>query len=274
MDCDYRSKYQFAVGFSKQLFETLKNVNSNELAGNSDETTDQTGDKSNQTNKQTPHEKLNQLIAEAGTLNELLAIADKPNTSRVHALKIVSTLAQWSSAGKVKPADFENNARFIRVCSLLTVGAGSKNRKQISDKDRANVSVKSKDFEMILNVAGEDESAKLIQNLQLSQMVKVLSTLAQKRTRSLSLLRNLSYGISSDTNQLNLKECSDVFYALTVLNYHDGMLMARVSMDTIANLENTDNNKAAPVGSIVKSVGFLKFQDAGEWRNSRFNKRF
>lgn len=232
---------KFAAGFSKELFKTLKTANTEE----------------------TPEEDLNELIAKAQSLNDLLAIGNKPNTNRYHALKIVSTLAEWSTSGKVNAAEFENNAQFIRVCSLLASGAAGSKSKRFSNKPRALEAVKSKELEMILNVAGEDESAKLIQNLQLSQMVKVLSALASKRTRSLPLLRNLSYGITSSTNKLNLKECSDVFYALTQLNFHDAMLMSRVSFDVIASLAKGATVKPAPVGSIAKSVGHLRFKDTG-----------
>lgn len=249
----------------------MKTANPNATTGDGGEPAKRAGVYSHKADKNIPSENLNELIAKADTLNDLLAIADKRNIGRLHALKIVSTLAEWSSAGKVKPTDFENNTRFIRVCSLLTAGADSK---RSSFGNKANDTVKSKELEMILNVAGEDESAKLIQNLHLSQMVKVLSALAQKRTRSLSLLRNLAYGISSSMRKLNLKECSDVCYALTILRYHDGMLMSRVAMDVIANLENSDNSKAAPVGSIVKSIGFLKFKDTGALCHSIPNTSF
>lgn len=213
-----------------------------------------------QANKQMSGDSLDQLIAKADKLNDLLAIADKPDLSRIHALKIVSTLAEWSSAGKVKPTDFENSGRFIRICSLLTTGS---NATRTWGNNKTNPTVKSSEFEMILNVAGEDESAKVIQNLQLPQMVKVLAALALKRSRSLPLLRHLSHGISNSNEKLDLKQCSDVFYALTVLNYHDSVLMKRISMRIIELLQNNDNTKAAPVGSIVKSVGFLKFKDTG-----------
>lgn len=250
IDFDFNSKIQFTDEFSRHLFQ--------ELSDSKAEPTEPFNDVSQKPKNLAESENLNQLIAKADTLKDLLAIADRPDTNRFHALKIVSTLAEWSSAGKVKPSEFENNSRFIRVCSFLTAGATEK-RTVIENR----ASVKSKEFEMILNVAGEDESAKLIQTLQLSQMVKVLSALAQKRARSTPLLRNIAYSISSSTHKLNLKECSDIFYALTILNFHDAMLMTRVSMDIIANLENNDNSKAAPVGSIVKSVGFLKFKDTG-----------
>lgn len=250
IDSDFNSKIRFADAFSKHLFQEIINSKA--------EPTKSADDVSQKAKNPAESENLSQLIAKADTLKDLLAIADKPNISRFHALKIVSTLAGWSSAGKVKPSDFENNCRFIRVCSFLTVDAAGK---QTVNENRA--SVQSKELEMILNVAGEDESAKLIHSLQLPQMVKVLSALAQKRARSMSLLRNIAYSISSSTHQLNLKECSDIFYSLTILNFHDGVLMTRVSMDTIANLENNDNSKAAPVGSIVKSVRFLKFKDTG-----------
>lgn len=204
-----------------------------------------------------------QLIDKADTLNELLAIAIEPKIDRIHALKIVSRLAEWSSAGKVKPSDFENNPQFIRVCSLLTTAGET----EISKKQpvAASPSMKSKELELILNVAGEAESSKLIHGLQLPQMVKVLSALAQQRARSLSLLRQLSYSISSHKHKLNLKECSDIFYASTVLNFHDALLLTRASMDTIAILENENsiNIKAAPIGSIIKSIGFLKFKETG-----------
>lgn len=212
---------------------------------------------------------LTQLIDKADTLNELLAIANEPNVPRNLALKIVTRLAEWSSAGRVRPSDFENNPQFIRICGLLSTARES----DTSNKPLAIASpaMKSKELEMILNVAGEAESAKLIHGLNLPQMVKVLSALAQQRARSISLLRQLSYSISSHKNKLNLKECSDIFYASTVLNFHDALLLTRASMDTIAIIENDDNinSRAAPIGSIIKSVGFLKFKETGAFSNHK-----
>jgi hypothetical protein len=62
---------------------------------------------------------LDETIMNAKTVNGLLTIAENnSNINRKHALKIVSILAEWSSINKVKLTDFENDARFTKLCRL------------------------------------------------------------------------------------------------------------------------------------------------------------
>lgn len=117
---------------------------------------------------------------------------------------------------------------------------------------------------MVMSVAGDDEAAKLLTTISLSQMIRVMSALAAKKRRSTPLLRSLAYNISSNSERLDLKQCADLLYAMAVLNFPDSVLIARVGMDIQHGLvENTD--KPAAVGSIVTSLGLLKFRNAGKF---------
>lgn len=117
-------------------------------------------------------------ISNAQNVNELLSISEGNGVSRRHALKVlflsnfwllvtvfkvVSVLSQWTSSGKVKIADFEEDPRFLKLCRILTKGA------------KFNKSMgKSEDLSTILSVTADDEAAKLVGSITLPQMVKVI----------------------------------------------------------------------------------------------------
>ncbi|XP_054747383.1 FAST kinase domain-containing protein 4 isoform X2 [Anastrepha obliqua] len=112
----------------------------------------------------------------------------------------------------------------------------------------------------LLGVAGDDEAAKLIASISLPQMVKVMSTLAQRKRRSTPLLRSLAFNISSATEQLDLKQSADILFAMASLNFQDSVLAAKICADIQAVLpKNTE--KSAVVGSILTSLGIMKYRD-------------
>lgn len=176
----------------------------------------------------------------------------------------MSILAEWSSINRVQLADFENDARFIKLCRLLG-RAVPKNQQQQQTPNGQSTKIsgfRTDDLNTVIGVAGDDEAAKLIASISIPQMIKVMSALAQKKRRSTPLLRSLAYNISSNSAQLDLKQCADLLYAMAVLNFPDSVLISRISMDVQSGLaQNTD--KPAAVGSIITSLGLLKYRDAG-----------
>jgi len=74
-------------------------------------------------------------------------------------------------------------------------------------------------------------------------------------------LRALAYSISSNSETLDLKQCADLLYAMAVLNFPDSILIARIGID-IANGLAENLNKPAAIGSIITSLGLLKFRNA------------
>lgn len=104
-------------------------------------------------------------LANAQSINDLLSISDGVGVSRKHALKVMSILADWCASGKAKLSDFESDARFIRLCRVLTKGSYLKNQQKIT--------AKSEDLSTVMNVAADDEAAKLVGSISLAQMVKV-----------------------------------------------------------------------------------------------------
>lgn len=89
-----------------------------------------------------------------------------------------------------------------------------------------------------------------------------MSTLAQKKRRSTPLLRSLAYNISRSTTKLDLKQCADLLYSMTILNFPEAVLLERISNDTIEGLE-TNTDRSAVVGSILTSIGLLRYRDPG-----------
>lgn len=105
-------------------------------------------------------------LANAQSVNDLLGISDGVGVSRKHALKVMSVLADWCATGKAKLSDFEGDQRFIRLCRVLTKGAYLKGQNQ-------KIAAKSEDLSTVMNVAADDEAAKLVGSISLGQMVKV-----------------------------------------------------------------------------------------------------
>ncbi|XP_021708153.1 protein TBRG4 isoform X2 [Aedes aegypti] len=177
------------------------------------------------TNATTVPSEIDEKIIMANTVNDLLKIPGQSKISRKQALKIVSILAEWSSIQKA-------------LASSLQV----------------------EDLQTVLGVTANDEAAKLIAGLTMPQMIKVMSSLAQKKKRSTPLLRSLAFNISSNTNKLNLKECGDLLYAMASLNFRDPVLTARICVDVESELAS-NKDKPAAIGSILTSLSLLRYRD-------------
>ncbi|XP_064213833.1 FAST kinase domain-containing protein 4 isoform X1 [Tribolium castaneum] len=189
-------------------------------------------------------------ISKASDINELLSISEGSGVSRKHALKVVSTLAEWSSSGKTQLSEFENDHRFIKLCRILSKGA---------KVNRAMVS-RSEDLSTVLSVTADDEAARLINNLTLPQMIKVMSTLTMRKRRSVLLLRTLAYNIAASGETLNLKQSADLLYSMCNLNFIDDNLLAKICEDVTIEIKK-DFKKSSVVGSIVTSIGLLKYKN-------------
>lgn len=171
-------------------------------------------------------------------------------------------MAEWSSINRVQLADFENDARFIKLCRLLGRAVPKQNGSTAANQSKI-AGFRTDDLNTVIGVAGDDEAAKLIASISIPQMIKVMSTLAQKKRRSTPLLRSLAYNISNNSEQLDLKQCADLMYAMAVLNFPDTVLIGRISMDVQSGLAH-NKDKPAAVGSIITSLGLLKYRDAGK----------
>lgn len=160
-------------------------------------------------------------------------------------------------------SDFENDARFIKLCRLLGRAVPKQNGQSVANQSKI-AGFRTDDLNTVIGVAGDDEAAKLIASISIPQMIKVMSALAQKKRRSTPLLRSLAYNISNNSEQLDLKQCADLMYAMAVLNFPDTVLIGRISMDVQSGLA-LNKDKPAAVGSIITSLGLLKYRDAGKW---------
>lgn len=207
---------------------------------------------------------IDERIVNAKTVNSLLAITEgNASLTRKHALKIVSILAEWSTINRANVSEFENDSRFLKVCRLLGRTVGKDENAGASNGPKRITGFRTDDLNTVLGVAGDDEAAKLIATISLPQMVKVMSALASRKRRSTPLLRSLAFNISSATDPLDLKQCADIFYAMATLNFQDSVLAAKVCADIqLALPENT--KKSAVIGSILTSLGIMKYRDLGE----------
>lgn len=195
-------------------------------------------------------------ISNATTVLELLQLSEKI-LSRQNAMSILTKLSAWTASNQANVTDFENDYRFLKVCRQISEVSMQKGVKNIIQNHQQQ---KSAELEMVLNIAGDEEASKIVETLSLPQKVKVFSSLARKKTRSIVVLKALATTISGHADKLNLKECSDLLFAMTSLNFIDEMLLCRISMDINDGLVK-NLNKSAVVGSIVTSLGFLKYKE-------------
>ncbi|XP_050545799.1 FAST kinase domain-containing protein 4 [Daktulosphaira vitifoliae] len=189
---------------------------------------------------------VNNKLDNAKTTEDLLELANAPVLSKSQALKAVSILAEWASTGRAKLTEFEADSRFLKLCKLL----GKENLK----KDYL-----FNDLSTVLSITGDDEAAKLISTISLPQMIRVLSALAVKKKRSITLMRSLAFNIGRSSEKLDIKQCADVLYALAILNFPDEVLMEKVSSDVCSLLPS--NDRSSVIGSIITSMGVLRLRD-------------
>lgn len=161
---------------------------------------------------------------------------------------------------RVNLSEFENDSRFIKLCRILGRSVVN-NKPNVSKKSNG---FRTDDLTTVLGVTGDDEAAKLIGSISLPQMVKVMSTLAQRKRRSTPLLRSLSFNISSNAGKLDLKQSADLLFSTAVLNFPDPLLIAKVCTDVLSELPNNDDRPAV-VGSILTSLGLLKYRNSGNF---------
>ncbi|KAH1019141.1 FAST kinase domain-containing protein 4 [Dendroctonus ponderosae] len=195
-------------------------------------------------------------LLKAQTVNELLTITDGTGISRKHALQVVSILSTWTSSGKIQLSEFDSDPRFLKLCKVLTRGTtGSKSNKQVAALSKHD------DLSTVLSVAADEEAAKLVGSITLSQMIKVLTTLSLRKRRSVLLLRTLAYNIAGSSEQMNIKQCADLFYSIATLNFYDENLFEKAADNVISILQQDIVKKSAVVGSILTSMGLLKYRN-------------
>lgn len=121
--------------------------------------------------------------------------------------------------------------------------------------------VRSAQLDVVMGVAGDEQAALMCELLSVDQNIRVLSGLAQKKARSPVVLRTISQSIISNTVPLSMKACADVYYSMRVLNYDNEILLPKVGEHVIKQLGKRSDNKVAAVGSIITSLGILRYRD-------------
>lgn len=78
--------------------------------------------------------------------------------------QMVSLLSEWSTGNKVRLSDFEKDPRFLKLCRILARTPATQAMSSIT---------MAEDLSTVLGITGDDEAARLISNLTVTQMVKV-----------------------------------------------------------------------------------------------------
>lgn len=92
-----------------------------------------------------------------------------------------------------------------------------------------------------------------------------MSSLAQKQRRSTPLLRSLAFNLARQTEKFNIKDCADLLYAMATLNFPDDLLLEKTCGDLCECVES--NHRPAVIGSILTSLGLLRYKNTGKCQN-------
>lgn len=90
-----------------------------------------------------------------------------------------------------------------------------------------------------------------------------MTQLSHKKRRSTPLLRALAYNISRSAEKLDLKQSADLLYSMTLLNFPEPVLLERIGNDIIEML-NTNDDRTAVIGSILTSIGLMRYKEPGK----------
>jgi len=82
-------------------------------------------------------------------------------------------------------------------------------------------------------------------------------------------MRSLAFNIGRSSEKLDIKQCADILYALAVLNFPDEVLLEKVGADLRSTL--TENDRTSIIGSILTSIGILRFRDPGNFLNIKLS---
>lgn len=99
-----------------------------------------------------------------------------------------------------------------------------------------------------------------------------MSTLSLKKRRSTLLLRTLAFNIAGSNETLDIKQSADLFYSIASLNFYDENLFEKAAGDVIAFLQKQTVRGSAVVGSILTSVGLLKYKNPSKKLIDLFNE--
>lgn len=176
----------------------------------------------------------------------------------------MSILAEWTSIDRANLSEFENDVRFTKLCRML--GRAVKNGTNGTSSNPPSVNkrienIRNSDLDTVLGVTGDDEAAKLVASITIEQMVKVMKNLSTKKRRSTPLLRSLAFNMSGKEEHLNIKQCSDVLYAMASLNFPEPVLISKLCDDIQLNIKKSEIKKSSTIGSMLTSLAFLKYRE-------------
>lgn len=93
-----------------------------------------------------------------------------------------------------------------------------------------------------------------------------MATLAYKKRRSMPLLRSLACNLTRSSEVLDVKQCTDLLFGSAVLNFMDINLITKIASDVGENIDKLQADKgSALVGSLLTSVGVLRYKDSGAY---------
>lgn len=192
-------------------------------------------------------------IEAATTVDGLLNFVNKDQNV---AKKILSKLSVWMQQDQIRASDFVSDTRFLTVCNVLAIDAETIVQSVLVKKPV----IQSRQLDTIIGIASDKRAADICEALPIEQNLQVLAGLAKEKSRSIIVLRTIAQKINEYAGDLNLRDCSSIFYAMASLQFENEVLLAKVGEHVLKQLQsNTD--KMAVVGSIITSLGKLRYRD-------------
>lgn len=216
-------------------------------------------------------------IKKCSSFNELLSLANVANA--FFAKEILLQLGQLCVSGKADRITLEKDQRFKKLISKVQNSAQREiGSKPMSTSASISKSVSSKNPEtkvskkpeikiekispksLLQEIAYEKSEKDIISEMNTTKLINVLKTFSRQKVRSQQTLQLTTERIVAKNEILTLKDYADILYSMAKLNFFDNALLSYVSKN-VQKLLQSVNNEAIFIGSIVTSVGYLRFRD-------------
>lgn len=208
------------------------------------------------------------------TAYDLLELADSANPFL--AKEILGRLGEMCVSGKIVRVSLENDDRFKSLVSKAQNAIVSKpnpesraanNTPKLTQQAQPNpipgpVARKHiiTPISLLAQIASEKSEADIVNDMNTSQLVQVLTSFSRENVRCQSTLRQVADKIVAKNDPLELRDYSGILYSMAKLSFYDDALLSSVSKN-VQNLLSTEEKHPSYIGSIITSIGYLRYKD-------------
>lgn len=199
-------------------------------------------------------------------VEKLLSSVDSTKITSEYSLNIISKLSDLVNQGKAEITDFDSDGRYKALCNHLS---GKPRKKSHAPKLTDSVeheiqNTKQQLYEKKLGFFFDmNEIQKMAEdpNMSIHKATQIMSKLAFHKSRVVPVLESLANHIVNNNRQINIKTASDILYNIASLNFYNEVLISKIAEDLMSQIPKTDKQYSAVIGSILKSIGLLRYRD-------------